>query len=258
MGRTDNDSRPDAPADDLRGRTALITGAARRVGRHLALAMAGAGVRVVIHYRTSRAEAERLAGEITGTGGQAALVDGDLNDAAVMEGLIARAARPFGPLDILVNNASIFAPGDALATTLAEWRRYQAIHAEAPFVLSRDFARQLPAGRDGAIVNLNDWRAGRPGPDHFAYTISKAALHALTRGLAQALGPRGIRVNELALGAVLPPEGGEGGYLHTLREQIPTRRFPTLDDVAAALLFVLRNRGLSGETIHVDGGRHQA
>lgn len=250
--------RPTEETGDLRGRTALITGAARRVGRHLALAMAGAGVRVVVHYRRSSVEARGLVDEITGGGGRAALIPGDLTDAAVTERLIEKAAVPFGPLDILVNNASLFAPGDVLETSLEEWRRYQAIHAEAPFVLSRDFARQLPAGRDGAIVNLNDWRAGRPGGDHFAYTISKVALHGLTRSLAQALGPRGIRVNELALGAVLPPEGGEEGYLHTLREQIPTRRFPTLDDVADALLFVLRNRSLNGETIHVDGGRHQA
>jgi NAD(P)-dependent dehydrogenase (short-subunit alcohol dehydrogenase family) len=251
------DDRHAAAASDLGGRTALITGAARRVGRHLAVAMAAAGVRVVVHYRKSQDEATALAGEIVASGGRAALVAGDLNDAQVTENLIAAAAEPFGPLDILVNNASLFAPGDVLTTTLAEWRRYQAIHAEAPFILSRDFARQLPAGRDGVIVNLNDWRAGRPGPDHFAYTISKVALHGLTRSLAQALGPRGIRVNELALGAVLPPTGGEEGYLHTLRDEIPTRRFPTLDDVAGALLFVLRNRSLNGETIHLDGGRHQ-
>jgi NAD(P)-dependent dehydrogenase (short-subunit alcohol dehydrogenase family) len=245
------------PGPDLHGRTALITGAARRVGRHLAAAMATAGIRVVIHYRQSEDEAASLVAEITGQGGQAALVSGDLTDPVVMESLIGEAAAAFGPLDILVNNASLFAPGEVLDTTLDEWRRYQAIHAEAPFILSRDFARQLTGDRGGVIINLNDWRAGRPGPDHFAYTMSKVALHGLTRSLAQALGPRRIRVNELALGAVLPPEGGEEGYLHTLRDEIPTRRFPTLDDVASALLFVLRNASLNGETIHLDGGRHQ-
>ncbi len=242
---------------DLSGRTALITGAARRVGRHLAGALAGAGADVVIHYRESADEAESLRAEIASAGGRAALVAGDLNDDAVMENLVARAAEPFGPLDILVNNASVFAPGCVLETTLAEWRRYQAIHAEAPFVLSREFTKQRPVGRDAVIINLNDWRAGRPGPDHFAYTLSKVALHGLTRSLAQALGPHGVRVNELALGAVLPPEGGEEGYLHTLRQEIPTRRFPTLDDVAAALLFLVGTASINGETVHVDGGRHQ-
>ncbi|MEZ4386277.1 MAG: SDR family oxidoreductase [Candidatus Krumholzibacteriia bacterium] len=241
---------------DLHGRTALVTGAARRVGRHLALALASAGARVVVHHHRSGEEAATLVAEIGAAGGQAATVAGDLTDPAVAEGLIARAAACFGPLDVLVNNASLFAPGDALDTDLTEWQTYQAIHGTAPFLLSRDFARQAPPGHDGVIVNLNDWRAGRPGPDHFAYTVSKVTLHGLTLSLAQAFGPRGIRVCELALGAVLPPVGGEDGYLHTLRDEIPTRRFPTLDDVAASLLFVLATPALNGETIHVDGGRH--
>ncbi len=241
----------------LEGRTVLITGAARRVGRHLSLAMAAAGAQVVVHHNRSRDEAASLVAEIQSSGGQAATIAGDLLDAAVAEGLVARAAAIFGPLDILINNASLFAPGDALTTDLAEWQRYQAIHGTAPFLLSREFARQAPAGRDAVIVNLNDWRAGRPGPDHFAYTISKVTLHGLTVSLAQALGPRGVRVCELALGAVLPPVGGEDGYLHTLRDEIPTRRFPTLDDVAATLMCVLTTEALNGETIHVDGGRHR-
>ncbi|HOX24512.1 MAG TPA: SDR family oxidoreductase [Candidatus Krumholzibacteria bacterium] len=243
---------------DLTGRTALITGAARRIGRHLAGALAAAGVRTVIHANRSRQEGETLAAEIAAAGGRAELVGGDLTDPAVAENLIATAARAFGPLDILVNNASLFAPGDPLETTFAEWRRFQAIHADAPFLLSREFAKQAPAGRDAVIVNLNDWRAGRPGADHFAYTLSKLALHGLTQSLALAFGPRGIRVNELALGAVLPPAGEEAGYLRTLREEIPTRRFPTLADVAAALLFLVSTPSINGETIHVDGGRHGA
>ncbi len=238
------------------GRTALVTGAARRVGRHLALALAREGARVVVHYRSSEDEAVSLATEIRDGGGEAFLVRGDLADPALAAGLVAQAAAAAGPLDVLVNNASIFAPGDALTTGLAEWRINLAVNATAPFLLSQAFAGQLPHGRDGVIVNLNDWRAGRPGPDHFAYTISKVALHGLTQSLAQALGPHGVRVCELALGAVLPPEGSEEGYLHTLREEIPTRRFPPLDDVAAALLSVLANRSLNGLTIPVDGGRH--
>lgn len=241
----------------LTGRTALVTGAARRVGRHLCKALAAAGAGVIIHYRRSGEEAASLRAEIETAGGSAALLAGDLTDDAVLEGLVAQAGGLLGPLDILVNNASVFEPGCALETTLAEWRRNQTVHAEAPFVLSREFTRQRPTGRDAVIVNLNDWRAGRPGPDHFAYTLSKVTLHGLTRSLAQALGPHGVRVNEVALGAVLPPEGGEEGYLHTLREEIPTRRFPSLDDVAAALLFVVATTSINGETIHVDGGRHQ-
>lgn len=243
---------------DFAGRTVLITGAARRVGRHLARFLAAGGARVVVHYHRSAEEADSLLAEIAAAGGEARSIAGDLTDPAVAEALIGQAAGCYGPLDVLINNASLFAAGDALATELDEWQRYQAIHGTAPFLLSRDFARQLPAGRDGVIVNLNDWRAGRPGPDHFAYTISKVTLHGLTVSLAQAFGPLGIRVCELALGAVLPPVGGEDGYLHTLRDEIPTRRFPTLDDVASALRCILTTPALNGEVLHVDGGRHRA
>ncbi len=239
----------------LAGRTALVTGAAARIGRRLALALAHEGARVAIHYRHSEREAASLADEIRAARGEAALLAGDLADPAVAAGLVDRAAAALGPLDILVNNASVFAPGDALDTTLAQWHANFAIHATAPMLLSQAFARQLPAGRDGVIVNLNDWRAGRPGPDHFAYTISKVALHGLTASLAQSLGPRGIRVCELALGAVLPPAAAEEGYLKTLREDIPTRRFPRVDDVAAALVFLVRTPSLSGVTLPIDGGR---
>lgn len=240
----------------LVGKTALVTGAARRVGRHLATRLAAAGARVIVHHNRSGDEARELVAAIIAAGGEADTVAGDLTDPDVALGLLGDAGRLFGPVDILVNNASLFAPGDVMATTLEEWDRYQAIHARAPFLLSREFASQLPTGREGVIVNMNDWRAGRPGPDHFAYTVSKVALSGLTRSLAQALGPRGIRVCELALGAVLPPEHDEQGYLHMVREEIPTRRFPTLDDVADALLFVISTPALNGETIHLDGGRH--
>jgi len=241
---------------ELGERTVLITGAARRVGRYLAQHLAARGAAVVIHYHRSATEAEALAEQIRREGGRVRLVDGDLTDPEVAGGLVAQAAGAFGPLDVLVNNASVFRPDDALDTTLAAWNHNLAIHATAPFLLGQSFAKQVPEGRDAVIVNMNDWRASRPGPDHFPYTISKAALHALTVSLAQALGPRGIRVNQLALGAVLPPEGGEEGYLHTLRAEIPTHRFPKLAEVAAGLETFLTNRALNGQTLFVDGGRH--
>jgi NAD(P)-dependent dehydrogenase (short-subunit alcohol dehydrogenase family) len=239
----------------LHGRTALVTGAARRIGRTLALALASEGARVAIHYHRSEPQAAAVAAQIRAAGGEATILDGDLTDPQVAGGLVERAAATWGPLDILVNNASLFAPGDVLDTTLAQWHANLAIHATAPMLLSQAFARQLPAGRDGVIVNLNDWRAGRPGPDHFAYTISKVALHGLTASLSQSLGPRGIRVCELALGAVLPPVASEEGYLKTLKQDIPIRRFPQVDDVAAALIFLVRTPSLNGVTLPIDGGR---
>jgi NAD(P)-dependent dehydrogenase (short-subunit alcohol dehydrogenase family) len=240
----------------LVGRTALVTGAGRRIGRALALALAEQGADLVIHYRNSREEAEATAGQVGELGGRAALVSGDLAEAEVCRGLVDAAARACGgPIDILINNASVFEQGAALETSAGDWDRNQAVNLRAPFLLGQALARQLPEGRPGDIVNLNDFRALQPGADHFAYTVSKVGLHGLTRSLALALAPR-VRVNELALGAVLPPEKAPEDYLHTLKGEIPTGRFPTVAEVMHALLFLLSNQAVNGQTICVDGGRH--
>jgi NAD(P)-dependent dehydrogenase (short-subunit alcohol dehydrogenase family) len=242
----------------LTGRCALITGAARRIGRALAVAVAGQGADVVIHYRGSQAEADETAGLVRERGASAALVQGDLASVEVCTGLIGRAAEAVGrPIDILVNNASVFADGQALETTSEQWDRNQAVNLRAPFLLGQALARQLPPDGSADIVNLNDFRAVNPGCDHFAYTVSKVGLHGLTRSLALALAPR-VRVNELALGAVLPPEKAPDQYMHTLRSEIPTGRFPRVAEVAHALLFLLGNGAVTGQTIFVDGGRHLA
>jgi NAD(P)-dependent dehydrogenase (short-subunit alcohol dehydrogenase family) len=240
---------------NLAGRTALVTGGARRIGRTLVLALARAGARVVIHYRNSEAEARTALESARALGITAELVRADLADPAAAAGLVDEAARILGIPDILVNNASVFDQGDFQKTSLQVWELNQAVNLRAPFLLSQAFARRLPADRPGDIVNLNDYRALRPGSDHFPYTISKVGLHGLTRSLAQALAPR-IRVNELALGAILPPEQAPAEYEHTLRSQIPTARFGTLEEVADALLFLLGNASLTGQTVCVDGGRH--
>lgn len=240
----------------LEGRTALVTGGARRLGRVMASALARAGATVVIHYRDSKDDARATAAGIEVLGGRAFLVDGDLADARAAAGLCRRAADTCAaPLDILVNNASVFAPGAAVTTSAADWDHAQAVNLRAPFLLAQAFAAQLAEGGPADIVNLNDGRALRPGGDHFAYTVSKVGLHGLTRSLALALAPR-VRVNELALGAVLPPEAPTGGYQRTPREALPLRRYPTPDDVADALLFVLGAAALTGQTVHVDGGQH--
>jgi len=239
----------------LAERTALVTGGARRIGHTLALALAEAGARVVIHYLTSETEAQATAVQVKELGADAALVRGDLADAAVVTGLIDQAAAIFGHLDILINNASIFAPGSLATTTLEDWDRNQAINLRAPFLLSQGFSRQLPEGRFGDILNLNDYRGLHPRGDHFAYTISKVGLHGLTRSLALALAPQ-IRVNELALGAVLPPEDSPENYLHVLKEEIPIHRFSKPSEVASAMMFLLHNRAITGQTVCIDGGRN--
>lgn len=240
----------------LAGTAALVTGGARRIGRALCLALAREGATVVVHYKDSASAAAATVLELEAFGGQAFKVDGDLADPAVASGLPARAAAVAGrPLDILINNASVFAQGSPESTSVDQWDLNQAVNLRAPFLLAQAFAAQIPEGSSGNVINLNDFRAIRPGADHFAYTVSKAGLHGLTRSLALALAPM-IRVNELALGAVLAPEGASGDYVHTLRGQIPTGEFPSLDEVCHAMMFLLENKGVTGQTIFVDGGRH--
>lgn len=240
----------------LKGRKILITGAARRVGHGLARACAAAGADVVIHYHKSIVNAEETAAEIRGMGQQAWLVKGDLSSTGEVSRIIEQAAEA-APLFALVNSASIFKQVSMQETTLAEWDRHMAVNLTAPFLLSQAFAAQVPEHgehTEGRIVNLVDWRALRPGPDHFPYTISKAALAAMTRSMAAALAPR-VTVNALALGAILPPEGQEPS--HNILKTVPVGRWGEVTEVEAALLFLLTGPAyITGEIIHVDGGRH--
>jgi pteridine reductase len=237
----------------LLGKNILITGAARRVGRIFALACARAGADVIIHHGHSDQQALDVQKEIRSFGRQAWVLVSDLGNAEAASGLIDRANK-ISPLFALVNSAAIFEPLSFSETTLADWERHLAINLTAPFVLSRAFAKQLPESAQGRIVNILDWRALRPGADHFPYTISKAALAALTQSLAVALAPR-ITVNGLALGAVLPPanESADDNVI----KNVPARRWSDPQEVGEALIFLLAGPAyVTGEIIHVDGGRH--
>jgi len=237
----------------LEGKTILITGAAQRIGRSLALSVGRAGGDVVIHYGRSLAEAESAQAEVQALGRKAYLLQADLNDPEQASGLIQRALE-LTTLDGLVNNASIFEPLSWKETSLETWNKHLSVNLTAPFLLSQAFAKTLPKGKEGRIVNLLDWRALRPGADHLPYTISKAALAALTYSLAAALAPQ-ITVNGLALGAILPPS--DGGASNKIIESVPAGRWARLEEVGQALLFLLAGpMYTTGEIIHVDGGRH--
>jgi pteridine reductase len=237
----------------LEGKTILITGGAVRIGQALALAAARRGADIVLHYSRSRVGAERTKAEIQAMGCQGTLVQADFTSADSVAGLLAR-SRENGPLFALVNNASIFEPLRLKDTTLEDWQRHMDINLTAPFLLSQAFAAGIGPGEHGRIVNLLDWRALRPGPDHLPYTISKAGLAALTRALALALAPR-ITVNGLALGAILPPSDHEA--TPGLLESVPAGRWAELSEVEEAFLFLLEGPAyITGEIIHVDGGRH--
>jgi NAD(P)-dependent dehydrogenase (short-subunit alcohol dehydrogenase family) len=237
----------------LDGKWVLITGAARRVGRALALAVAAAGGDLIIHFGQSQPEAESARDQVIALGRRAVILQADLNDPQQAAELIPRALE-YGSLFALVNNASIFEPLTWETTSLEDWERHLQVNLTAPFLLSQAFARSLPQDATGRIVNLLDWRALRPAADHLPYTISKAALAALTQSLAAALAPR-VTVNGLALGAILPPS--DGAVVNTILEKIPARRWAELDEVAQALLFLLDGPAyLTGDILYIDGGRH--
>ncbi len=229
----------------------MITGAARRLGRSFALACARAGADVIIHHGHSDEEADEVQAEIEKMGRRAWIFRADLSDSSQVETLIPSISQST-PLHALINSAAIFESLTLEATSLDEWQRHLQINLTAPFLLSQAFARQaLPGAR---IVNILDWRALRPGADHFPYTISKAALAALTRSLAVALAPN-ITVNGLALGAILPP--ADGNKNPEILKNIPLKRWANEGEVEQALLFLLTcPTYITGEILHVDGGRH--
>lgn len=235
----------------LKDKCVLITGAARRVGKIFALACATAGADVVIHHGHSDAKAEEVRNEIAGLGRQAWIFKADLNDSEQTRELIPQISAST-PLHALVNSAAIFEQLSLERTTIKEWEEHIAINLTAPFLLSQTFARQAVEG--GRIVNILDWRALRPGADHFPYTISKASLAAMTKSLAIALAPR-ILVNGLALGAILPPSDGASNP--DIIKNVPMKRWAHENEIERALIFLLSSpEYITGEIIHLDGGRH--
>ncbi len=238
---------------NLIGKTVLVTGGARRVGRVIALAVAEAGADVILHHHSSSQEAEQTAEQIRKLGRNVWRIQADLEDPTQAATLIERAYE-FAPVDALVNNAAIFGGGDVLATSLESWQQHLAINLTAPFLLSREFARRYTSPQEGRILNILDWRALRPGRDHFAYTISKAALAAMTQSLAATLAPR-ILVNGLALGAILPP--ADGPNPDKILQSVPAARWAELREVAESVVFLLSGPAyITGEILHLDGGRH--
>jgi pteridine reductase len=234
-------------------KTIIITGAAKRIGKQLALTLSAAGADIVLHYSHSKDEAFETASEIEKNGVKVFLFEADLNNSSEVIGFIENAFA-CGNIFGLVNNAAIFENISLEETTLDIWQRHLNINLTAPFILSQWFAKKLGHGTKGRIVNILDWRALRPGKDHFAYTISKSGLATLTKSLAQALAPS-ITVNALALGAILPPAAG--GDQQKIIENVPAQRWARLEEVGKALLFLMDGpEYITGEIIHVDGGRH--
>jgi NAD(P)-dependent dehydrogenase (short-subunit alcohol dehydrogenase family) len=241
---------------ELKGKVALVTGGAVRVGRALTLALAEAGCHVFIHYGRSAQPAQETAAEAEKLGVKTAVFSADLSDVTAIQQVIPQAVIAFGQVDILINNAAVFLEEDSFTQTgPGLWQKLMAINLQAPFLLSQAFVRQLPLDQPGKIININDARLKRPLPDHFVYRLAKGGLWQMTEMLAHELAPR-ITVNAVALGAILPPLGADDSYLQQIAgERVPLRRAGNAGIVAQNVLHLLRQDFLTGVTIPIDGGQ---
>ena len=240
----------------LRGKTAFITGAARRVGAAIAHALHGAGANLVLHYRSSSEDAAQLASELNASRpGSAALVSGDLLEIDQLPGLARAASQAFGGLDILVNNASSFYPTPVGDITEIDWDDLIGTNLKAPLFLSQAAAPALHLNQ-GLIINLADIHGVRPLRRHPVYSIAKAGLIMLTKSLARELGPH-VRVNAIAPGPVMWPEGGmDEERKAAILNRTPLHRVGSPDDIASAALFFATGAPfVTGQILAVDGGR---
>jgi NAD(P)-dependent dehydrogenase (short-subunit alcohol dehydrogenase family) len=236
-------------------RTALITGAARRIGRALALDLSRGGWTVAIHCRKSRDEADRLAEDIEAQGGRAKSFQADLIDIKASKELVAAVTRDLGAPAVLINNASEFLPDTLQGLDETTWDLHLGINLKAPIFLAQAVAAALPDDCDGNIINIIDQRVWNLTPEFFSYTISKAGLWTATRTLAQALAPR-VRVNAIGPGPVLRSIHQTNDDFELESRSTLLGRGASTDEIAAAVRFILATPSLTGQMIALDGGQH--
>ena len=234
---------------------ALVTGAARRIGRAIAEDLARHGWRVAVHYHGSRADADETVAAIVAAGGAAVALTADLADPASLPRLVDDAAAALGPLTLLVNNASLFERDGVGGLDRALWDRQLAVNLAAPVFLAEAFAAQVPAGTEGNVVNILDQRIWRPSPKYLSYQLSKSALLTATETLAEALAPR-IRVNGIAPGPVLPNPTQSAERFAEHVNTLPLRRAPELADFGRTVRYFVENRSVTGTVVALDGGQH--
>jgi len=240
------------PLPSLRGKTALVTGAAKRIGAAIATALADEGASIVVHCGTSREEADATAAEIRKRGVESWVLPADLSRPAEAEALFPQAKAAAGPIDFLVNSAAIFPASRLTNFTVEHLATNVQINALAPLQLARAFAAQ---GRPGAVVNFLDTRFVDYDAEHAAYHLSKRMLFTLTRMMAIEFAPA-VRVNAVAPGLILPPPGKDQAYFEGLAHTNPLHRVGSVQNVVDAVLFLLRSDFITGQVIFVDGGRH--
>ncbi len=240
---------------ELRGRTALVTGAARRVGQAIALAVAGRGMDVVVHFNRSESEARETVEAIERGGRRAVTVQADLAREEEVEALAERAVQAFGRIDVLINSAALFYRTPLEKLTAQDWDQFLKVNLTGPFLLARRLGLQMRRLGGGKIVNVADVAGIEPWADFLPYSVSKGALITLTQGLAKALAPE-VQVNAVAPGSVLLPEEYRDEEREAIIRATPLKRIGAPDDVAKTVLFLLEGSDfITGQVVVVDGGR---
>jgi pteridine reductase len=240
---------------ELKGKVALVTGAARRVGRSIAEHLAGRGSAVAVHYNRSGTEAEAVVAGIARGGGRAQAFGANLQSVAEIERMVAEVLGAFGRIDVLVNCASIFYRKPIEEVTEHDWDLNLDTNLKAPFFLSKFAGAAMRRQGAGKIVNIGDWAGIRPYNNYLPYTVSKSGLIGLTRALAKALAPE-VQVNCVALGPVMPPEEYSEEETARLVAGTLVKRLGSPEDVARAVLFLCEGTDFAtGATLMLDGGR---
>jgi NAD(P)-dependent dehydrogenase (short-subunit alcohol dehydrogenase family) len=235
--------------------SALVTGAARRIGRALALDLAAHGWNVAVHYGRSERDALEVVSAIRRQGRQAVALKADLADREQVAGLLARASDSLRPLRLLVNNAAVFGYDRPGTVNRQSWDRHMDINLWTPMALTQGLLEQLPDGAEANVVNLIDQRVWNLTPNYTSYSISKAALWALTRHLALALAPR-VRVNAIGPGPTLRHESMSEERFDELCRAVPLGRCTSPEEICAAVRFLIDTPAVTGQMIVLDGGQH--
>ncbi len=235
--------------------TVLITGAARRIGRSIALTLAKQGWDVAVHYNGSEADAEALVTEIGVLGARSVKIQSDLSDPNQLEALVPNCCEQLAAPTCIINNASTFQPDHVPELCNAQWDEHLAINLKAPVFLTQAMVRHLPAEASGNVINIIDQRVWRLTPDFFSYTISKAGLWTATQTLAQALAPH-VRVNAVGPGPVLKSiHQTDDDFASEVRSTL-LKQAPAPEDIARAVLFILETPAMTGQMIALDSGQH--
>ena len=244
--------------DTIPYNAALITGGAARIGKAITLQLAEMGLAVAIHHRSSDKEATALATHIKNNGGHAVTVEGDLADAGSYARIMSDASSALGqPIDVLINNASVFENDTMNDLSAAAWDKHQNVNLRAPVFLGHEMVKALPEDQSGAIINLIDQRVLKLNPQFFSYTVSKAGLWTVTRTMAQSLAPN-VRVNAIGPGPTLGSIHQSPDEFESEAANVLLRKGPELSEITNAVAFLLATPSMTGQMLTLDGGQHLA